>query len=222
MSIAARTDGQTPSGALPPRRTWIPFAVAGLAVAGSVGVVVAQVTVTSDVESAARTCGSAFDALTDRSGWEVWWARDLDEPDTSIRSALIRTDLCPGAVNRRIVVATLLGAVGVVSLLFARFRERRDDRVVGADRPRATGLDRLGNWVSWVAAMLLIGGVIAIIGLVADADSTLFLYVDRLVVGIVGLIVLLPAIALLAIGRALVLVDAELERRAHDEDSDDA
>ena len=222
MSIAARTDGQTPSGALPPRRTWIPLAVTGLAVAGSVGAVVAQVTVTSDVESATRTCGSAFDALTDRSGWEVWWARDLDEPDDSIRSALIRTDLCPGAVNRRIVVAALLGAVGVVSLLFARFRDRRDGKVVGADRPRATGLDRLGRAVSWVAAMLLIGGVIAIIGLVADADSTLFLYVDRLVVGIVGLIVLLPAIALLAIGRALVLVDAELERRAHDEDSDDA
>lgn len=222
MSITPEADGQTPSGALTARRAWISLAVAALAMVGSVGIVVAQVTVTSDVESVTRTCGSAFDAVTDRSGWEVWWSRDLDEADESIRSALIRTDLCPAAVNRRIVLTTLLGALGVVAVLSTRFRLRSGREVVGVDRPRPGGLGRLGRSVSWVAAMLLIGGVVAIIVLVADADSTLFLYVDRLVVGMVGLIVLLPAIALFAIGRALVVVGAELERRSHDEDSDDA
>jgi len=60
--------------------------------------------------------------------------------------------------------------------------------------------------------VLSIAGVVAIVALVADADSTLFLYVDRPVVGVVGLIVLMPTIALFVIGRALVLVGTYLAR----------
>ena len=67
--------------------------------------------------------------------------------------------------------------------------------------------------------MLSLAGVAAIVVLVADADSTLFLYVDRLVVGVVGLIVLIPTIALFVIGRALVLVGTSLGRA---EERDDA
>ena len=200
----------------------MPVVMVGLATVGSVGVLVAQVSVTNDVVSATRTCGSAFDAITDRSGWEVWWSRDLDEPDESVRSALVRTDLCPTAVNRRIILAALLAVLGLVSAVFAWSRPNDHRQVVGAEVSRAGRLGRLGRSVSRVAAMLLIAGVVAIVVLVADADSTLFLYVDRLVVGIVGLIVLMPAIALFALGRALVLVGVELDRSADVEERPDA
>ena len=46
--------------------------------------------------------------------------------------------------------------------------------------------------------------------MVADADSTLFLYVDRGVVALVGLIVLVPTLALIVIGRALTLIAPHL------------
>jgi hypothetical protein len=67
-------------------------------------------------------------------------------------------------------------------------------------------LVRLGQVTSVVGAGLTAVGSTAIVLLLADADSTLFLYTDRAVVGAVGLIVLVPAIALFAMGRALVLV----------------
>ena len=59
---------------------------------------------------------------------------------------------------------------------------------------------------SGVGAALTIAGVVAVILLVADADSTLFLYTDRLVVAVVGLIVLVPTVALFVLGRTLVIV----------------
>ena len=63
---------------------------------------------------------------------------------------------------------------------------------------------------------LTIAGFAAIVLLVADAESTLFLYTDRLVVGVVGLIALVPAVALALGGWALR--SAGGSRSSHDAD----
>jgi len=68
--------------------------------------------------------------------------------------------------------------------------------------------------------LLSLAGVVAVIVLVADADSTLFLYTDRLVVAVVGLIVLTPTIALFVIGRVLTIIGAHLGEETPE--SDDA
>ena len=46
--------------------------------------------------------------------------------------------------------------------------------------------------------------------LVADSDSTLFLYTDRLVVAVVGLLVLVPPMALVVLGRVVALFGEHL------------
>jgi hypothetical protein len=51
-----------------------------------------------------------------------------------------------------------------------------------------------------------VAGAGAIVVLLADAESTLFLYTDRPIVAVGGLIVLVPAVALIVMGRALALL----------------
>ncbi|MDH3708142.1 MAG: hypothetical protein OES57_18910, partial [Acidimicrobiia bacterium] len=54
---------------------------------GSAGLLL-QVDVMHEAAGGDRACGSAFDVIADRSGWQAWWASDLDEPDADARSAL--------------------------------------------------------------------------------------------------------------------------------------
>jgi hypothetical protein len=174
------------------------FIVAALAIT------VSQIEVTDGELGVTRPCGSVFDGIADRSGWETWWARDLDEPDDATRAALVRTTRCPGAVNDGIVLAALLGAVGAAALVAGVWRGRRPiERRPAGDVERR--LTRLGQVVSGVGAGLTVLGLVAVLLLLADADSTLFLYTDRAIVGAVGLVVLVPAIALFAMGRALTI-----------------
>ena len=44
---------------------------------------------------------ASLDAAVDRSGWDHWWAQDLDESDEAVRSGLLRTTSCPDAINKR-------------------------------------------------------------------------------------------------------------------------
>ena len=60
--------------------------------------------------------------------------------------------------------------------------------------------------------MLTIGGLVAIVLLVADPESTLFNYVGRGVVSLIGLIALVPAVGLLAAGFALRLIARRLDQ----------
>ncbi len=162
-----------------------------------------------------RSCGSVFDSAVDRSGWQQWWAADLDEPD-EVRSALVRTTRCPDAVNQRVAIAAALGITALVLGVVATAR-RRTDRSPDANAS-ATGhrLVRIGRFTSMLGGALTALGIIAIVVLVADADSTLFLYTDRLVVAVVGLIVLIPTITLFVIGRVLVLLGENLEQSERD------
>ena len=171
----------------------------------SAAVLTTQVEVADPVIDVTRTCGSAFDGVVDRSGWEIWWARDLDEPDPAARSALIRTSRCPDAVNGRIVVAGVFGVLAILSSLTAIVAAGRRRRTLVAGDVSGRIL-RLGRQISWLGAVLTLAGAAAVVFMVADADSTLFLYTDRLVVGIVGLIVLVPTVALFVIGRALIIL----------------
>ena len=150
-----------------------------------------------EVGDPTRSCGSAFDSVADRSGWEVWWAQDLDEGSVDRPSELVRTRTCPDAVNRRTVAAAVLGGAGLVLAGLAW----RSDRSGRSAEPRP--LERVGLLAAGTGVALTAAGIGAIVLLVADADSTLFLYTDRLVVAVVGLIALVPAVALALGGWAL-------------------
>ncbi len=178
-------------------------------------VLLVQVEVTDAQVAATRSCGSVFDSAVDRSGWEQWWAQDLDEQE-EVRSALVRTSRCPGAVNQRVAIAAVLAIIAVVSGAVA-IRRRNVDR--SADRsasPISYRVVRIGRLTSALGGALTALGIIAIVILVADADSTLFLYTDRLVVAVVGLIVLIPTITLFVIGRVLVLVGENVQPSERD------
>lgn len=197
--------------ALEPRRL-VGLVVAVLALSASIAVFLAQVEVTDQALAETRSCGSAFDSASDRSGWELWWARDLDEPDDGVRAALVRSHLCPAAVNKRIGAAAALGGAGVVAALLAGWKARPGLRHGSARETTGGRIALLGRATSLAGGVLTVAGLIAVILLVADADSTLFLYTDRLVVGVVGLIVLIPTMALFVIGRMLALAGAHLDR----------
>jgi hypothetical protein len=199
---------------LPIGRPGLAAALTALAVGlllAAIALLILQVEVTHEGEvsgasaQTTRTCGSAFDGVADRSGWEVWWAHDLDEPDEAVRAALVRTRQCPDAINRRIVLSAVLMA-GAASAAAGATRLRRtrtllhDDDVVGR-------IARLGRMTSYVGVALTVAGAGALALLLADAESTLFLYTDRPVVAVGGLIVLVPAVALIVLGRALALLE---------------
>ena len=97
-------------------------AAAALGIAGSLAVMFSQVEVRNRDVGVTRACGSAFDSAVDRSGWELWWARDLDEPDAVVRSALVRTHLCPDAINGRLAVAALVAVISATSVSYTHLR----------------------------------------------------------------------------------------------------
>lgn len=161
-----------------------------------------QVEVVGASDPDGRTCGSALDALTGRSGWQEWWSADLDDQPAEQPSPLTRTEHCPDAINRHLWMSSLLGVVGVFGLGAASWSRRPEDKVSGGMR----SVRRFGTSIAVTGTLLTVGGVVALVALVADPSSTLFIYVDRLVVALIGLIVLVPAVALMAIGRVIMLV----------------
>ena len=204
----------------PTRRGWWLWMVASaLAFICALVVLLVQVDVSDSATGVTRSCGSAFDTAVDRTGWEQWWARDLDEPDAAVRSVLLRTNSCPSAINQRIVVSGALAALGAIAAVVGVRRIRPQvERGATAETTVSAKIRRLGRTTFIAGALLTIAGVIAITVLVADSESTLFLYTDRLVVAVVGLIVLVPTMAMLAIGRALSIVGQHLEEDEKDRD----
>ena len=168
-------------------------------------VLLVQIEVTDAEVAATRSCGSVFDSVVDRSGWEQWWPQDLDETD-EVRSALVRTNRCPEAVNQRVAIAAMLAITGAVLGAVAISRRRADRSANAPASSIGRRVVRIGRLTSALGSALTTLGIIAIVILVADADSTLFLYTDRLVVAVIGLIVLIPTITLFVIGRVLVLL----------------
>ena len=163
-----------------------------------------------------RACGSAWDVVAGRAAWPQWWAADLADPGTG-GGQLVRTLRCPGAVNARIVTSggLALGAVALVSAgEFAALRSARRVRPAG---PGPAGrLRLLGTSVTILGVLLTAAGLAAIALLVADPRASLFLYVSRPVVVLAGLLLLLPAILLIVLGRGASMMARYL---AHPEEA---
>lgn len=197
---------------------WIGFVAAitaALMIVLLPAVLLVQIEVTDAEVAATRSCGSVFDSVVDRSGWEQWWAYDLDEPD-EVRSALVRTTRCPEAVNQRVGIAAVLGITAVIAGAVAIVRRTADRSADTAASPIGRRVVGIGRLTSALGGALTTVGLIAIVILVADADSTLFLYTDRLVVAVVGLIVLIPTITLFVIGRVLALLGENVQQSERD------
>jgi len=159
----------------------------------------------------ARSCGSGWDVVAGRAGWPEWWAQDLADPAGGVGGPLVRTLHCPGAVNRRIVLAGGFAVVAVLVVSVGEVSGRRGKRSVA---PASSGpgdrFRRLGAVTTALGGLVTFAGLVGVVLLVANPRSTLFLYVDRPVVALVGLLLLLPAIVLIALGRAATLVGREL------------
>jgi hypothetical protein len=205
-----------PVAADPPDRIRVVSAIAAaLLLVLLAATLLVQIEVTDAEVAVTRSCGSVFDSAVDRSGWEQWWAADLDEPD-EVRSALVRTTRCPDAVNQRVAIAAALGITALVLGVVATARRRTDRSADASASPVGHRVVRIGRLTSTLGGALTALGIVAIVVLVADADSTLFLYTDRLVVAVVGLIVLIPTITLFVIGRVLVLLGENLQQSERD------
>ena len=168
-----------------------------------------------DAGTPPRACGSAWDVVTGSGGWQRWWAADLSDPAQAGGGQLVRTLRCPGAVNGRIVASggLAIGAVAVVSAgEVAALRRARRVRP-GWPGP-ASRLRLLGTIVTLLGGLLTAGGLAGIAILAANPSLPLFLYVSRPVVVLIGLLLLLPAILLIALGRGVSLLAGYL---AHSE-----
>jgi hypothetical protein len=115
-------------------------------------------------------------------------------------------------VNQRLGIAVALLIVGLALAAVTLERRRAGRSVAPAASPTGRRVTRIGRLTSLLGGALTLLGVVAIAVLIADSDSTLFLYTDRLVVAVVGLIVLIPTITLFIIGRVLVLLGDNVEQ----------
>lgn len=185
---------------------------AGRTVGAALLVIAAGVlVVTVDAHAGGRSasCGSGWDVVAGRSGWRQWWAQDLADPVSG--APLLRTNGCVGAVNARIVVSTVL-AVGAVAAFAVTAMLTARRRPSSARSGPARRLQVLGTVVTVLGGVLTIGGLTGIALLTADPDATLFLYVSRPAVALLGLVLLLPAVLLIVLGRGASVLAERLAR----------
>ena len=150
-----------------------------------------------------RACGSAWDVVAGRAGWPQWQAADLSDPAEARSGGLDRTLRCPGAVNARIVTSGGLALAAVALVAAGELAALRSARRAGSAGPGpARRLRLLGTAVTILGGLLTAAGLAAIALLVADPRAPLFLYIHRQVVVLAGLLLLLPAILLIVLGRA--------------------
>jgi hypothetical protein len=172
-----------------------------------------QVQVEVEQGGSALSCGSAWNALSGTAGWSEWWSADLADP-AQIGRAPLRTVRCPGAVNARLLGAAVLAGGAVLLVVAGEVLGRRLGGQAGPAARRTVGrLRNLGRGLTILGSLLTVGGLIGLALLVADPDSTLFLYVGRPVVVLAGLLLVLPAILLIALGRTAILLADQAEPR---------
>jgi hypothetical protein len=159
------------------------------------------------VGTPSRSCGSGWDVVAGRAGWPQWWAADLSDPAEGRGGQLVRTLRCPGAMNARIVTSGGLALAAVALVSAGELVVRRSARRARPGWPGpARRLRLLGTAVTILGALLTAGGLAGIAVLVADQRAPLFLYVSRPVVVLAGLLLILPAILLIALGRGASLM----------------
>ena len=185
---------------------------AGWSVAAGLVVVAASVlVVTVDVHSDGRStsCGSGWDVVAGRAGWRQWWAQDQADPVAG--KPLLRTNDCVGAVNAHIVTATVLVLLALAIFAAAAFvgPQRRSG---GAGRRSARRLQVLGEVVTVIGSVLTVAGLTGLALLTADPAAPLFQYVSRTTVIFLGLVLLLPAVLLVVLGRTASVIAEALDR----------
>lgn len=156
-----------------------------------------------------RSCGSAWDVVAGRTGWQQWWSQDLAD-GSAPGGSLTRTLHCPAAVNRRIWISGGLGAAAVVVAAageLAGSRQQRGARL----RPRSQ-LRALSAVLIGVGCLLTVTGLAGVALLVANPDAELFLYVSRPVVALVGSLLVIPAVFIAALGMTARAALDEIER----------
>ncbi len=157
------------------------------------------------------SCGSGWDVVAGRAGWQQWWAHDLGDPAGNTQ--LVRTDSCPDAVNDRIVTSGALAA-GAVAVVFAGALVPRRRR----ERPgQGRRLRLVGAGVTVLGGVLTVAGLAGLALLTADPNASLFLYVSRTAVVLVGLLLLLPAVLLIVVGRGMSVLAEHLAEETRDE-----
>ena len=190
---------------------------AGRSVAAALVVLAASVlVVTVDVHADGRSasCGSGWDVVAGRAGWRQWWAQDQADPVAG--KPLLRTNDCVGAVNAHIVAATVLVLIAVA--IFAAAALAGPHRGSGgAGRPPARRLRVLGAAVTVTGSVLTVAGLTGVALLTADPAAPLFQYVSRTTVVLLGLVLLLPAVLLVVLGRTAVVAEALDRDRTTDE-----
>lgn len=193
------------NGPIVPWRWAIGVAAAALLIAaGTVLLLTVQV---RDGGTRSAACGSAWEVIAGRTGWRQWWAQDLADPVSGAQ--LVRTDRCPGAVNARIVTSGLL-AVGAAAAIGACALARRRRPSTARPPGTASRLRLLGMGVTALGSVLTAGGLVGIALLAADPAATLFQYVSRPAVVLVGLLLTLPAILLIVLGCAAMVLAGHL------------
>lgn len=143
-------------------------------------------------------CGSGWDVVSGRSGWQRWWAQDLADPAGD--GSLARTTRCVDAVNARLVLAAVLALAALALLAAVEVYTWRHRHIRIARRSGTGRLWLAGTVMSITGGLLLLGGLAALGVLLADPDSLLFEYVDRPTAALLGGLLLMPALLLVALG----------------------
>ena len=164
---------------------WVSWAVGGALVVVACVVLLRQATVS--VGATGASCGSAFDVVAGRVGWRDWWSADVAEAPVGSPPAFTRAKECARSVNAALALAGGLTVLALAEVAaFETVRARRLHVRVRQLRPAEQRMRRLGWIVTAAGAVLTVAGAIGLVLLVADARSTLFLYVGRPVVASLG------------------------------------
>lgn len=147
-----------------------------------------------------RSCGSSWDVVAGRAGWQQWWSEDLGDATTRPAGALVRTLDCPAAVNHRILISGGLIGATVVTVAAGELAGRRRERERGTRRRTGSRLRTLSVVLTAVGCLLTVTGLAGIALLVANPDAALFVYVSRPVVALVGSLLVIPAVFIAALG----------------------
>lgn len=189
------------------RRPWL-TRVAGTALLAATAALFFSSTTATRHGSPTVGCGSGWDVVAGRAGWRQWLADDL--ADTRLTARFVRTDACPGVVNAHLLVAAALAAAALLVLIAGEYLGRPAPTGPGGRHDSARRLRGFARAVTALGVALTAGGLTGLALLTADPTSPLFLYASRPAVWLCGCLLLLPAVLLIALGRAAHLLAGHL------------